>query len=156
MRIFSYFIVFMLLMCMGCGQRSGDGINMYDDKTIGESKIPEGITMSIGEISYPTNTDKVIVTIKNNSSHEFYAGSDYHLEYYNGTTWSKVPINFVTTDVAFSLFPKKTKDFDIYLHPEQYKYQPGKYKVYKTISTTLKINDPERKTYELTAQFSME
>jgi len=113
------------------------------------------VMMTSVQNTYPSTADKVYLTIKNNTSTAMYAGSNYHIEYFNGS-WNKVPLNFCATDICFSLPPQGSRDFTIYLFPEQYDYQPGKYRICKTVATDFNINEPERRTYDLTADFIIE
>jgi hypothetical protein len=64
--------------------------------------------------------------------------------------------NLGINDVMIILLPQESKDFIIHLYPEQYDYQSGRYRVCKTVSTTQRIDDPERRTYDLTAEFNID
>lgn len=106
--------------------------------------------------AYSSSVDKVNVTISNNTSIKVYTGLDYFIEDYNGSVWDKIPLNFTYFLVRITVFPQESKDFNIHLYPEQHDYKPGRYRVCKTVSTTERIDDPERRTYDLTAEFNIE
>ena len=74
---------------------------------------------------------------------------DYSIEYYNGSFWSKIPLKFCINDVKIFLHPQESKVFNIYLYPDQYYYQSGKYRICKTVSST-------NETYELTTEFNIQ
>ena len=74
---------------------------------------------------------------------------NYSIEYYNGSTWVKIPLEFCIDDVMIFLHPQESKEFNIYLYPDQYYYQPGKYRICKTVSSNDGI-------YKLTSPFNIQ
>lgn len=156
-RIIPFSLLCLLLICMGCDQKHGDINSMNEDKTIEQQNFrPEEINMTMVQTTYPTPTIMFDVTIKNNTSIKVYTGLDYSIEYYDGTTWNKLPLDFTYFLSLITILPQESKDFSIYLYPEQYNYQQGKYRVRKTVQTTTRKDDPKSKLYDLTAEFNIE
>lgn len=61
------------------------------------------ITMKTELDSYPQTTETLKVTITNNSDFEYKTGKGYYIEYYNGSSWNKIPLEFFVHDIAISL-----------------------------------------------------
>lgn len=139
---------------LGFYQKEEDKIFMQEDKT--SQIFHEKIAMTMEKTSYPLLTEKVDVTIQNNTSINIYTNLDYSIEYYNGTEWNKLPLDIVYFLIRVTILPQESKGFSIYLHPEQHKYQQGKYRVCKTVSTTKHKENPNCMLYNLTAEFNFE
>ena len=147
MRRSSIFLICLLLFCVGCSQNTKDKSTMREEMKMIMKAVPN---------VYSSSVDKVNVTITNNTSIKVYTGLDYTIEHYNGSAWDKISLDFFINDVMIILLPQESKDFIIHLYPKQYDYQPGRYRVSKTVSTTERIDNPKRRTYDLTAEFNIE
>ena len=107
------------------------------------------IIMKTLQNTYPSSTVKINITITNNTFIEYSTDMNYSIEYYNGSTWVKIPLEFCIDDVMIFLHPQESKEFNIYLYPDQYYYQPGKYRICKTVSSNDGI-------YKLTSPFNIQ
>ena len=169
-----FFLIYLLIFCVGCSQNTeikdtiqhnkGSIItspsSTEDTPTPKISILPSNkknnsseenemkITMMAIQNTYSSSTDKVNVIITNNTSFEFYMGMGYSIEYFNGSVWNKIPLEISINDVMITLSPQQSKEFSIYLYPEQYDYKSGKYRICKTVSS----ND---RTYELTSDLTL-
>lgn len=100
---------------------------------------------------YPPSAEQIEISIANHGKEEGMAGSDYHLEYHNGTGWVNVPQNYAFTALGYPIAPGKTRDgFTAWLYPRLSPNPPGRYRVYKTISTG---RGNQLKNYVLVAPF---
>jgi hypothetical protein len=169
------FLICLLPFCVGCNQNTDSKETLQQNNisiilspsSTEETLIPKisnispgkqnnsseetktEITIMAVQNTYSLSTDKVNVKITNNTLNKCTTGMDYSIEYYDGSIWSKVPIEFGIDDVIIDLPPQKAKEFSIYLYPEQYHYQPGTYRICKTVSST-------DETYELTYKFNIQ
>lgn len=85
---------------------------------------------------YPPTIEQIEISITNYGTSEAMAGSDYHLEYDNGTEWVNVPQNYFFTSLGYPIAPGETRDeFTAQLYPRLSPNLPGRYRVYKTVST---------------------
>lgn len=109
------------------------------------------ISMMLTQETFSSSTEKINVIIKNNTLDQYYTGMEYSIEYFNGTTWDKVPLDIVVNYVQVKLHPKKSEDLSVYLSPEQYHYKPGRYRICKTVYLTKDTKD----AYELTSEFNI-
>jgi uncharacterized membrane protein len=107
------------------------------------------IIMKTLQNTYSSSTVKINITITNNTFIEYSTDMNYSIEYYNGSTWVKIPLEFCIDDVMIFLHPQESKEFNIYLYPDQYYYQPGKYRICKTVSSNDGI-------YKLTSPFNIQ
>lgn len=100
---------------------------------------------------YPPAVEQIEISITNHGKEKGMAGSDYHLEYHNGTEWVNVPQNYAFTALGYPVAPGKTRDgFTAWLYPQLSPNPPGRYRVYKTISTG---RGNQLKNYVLVAPF---
>ncbi len=149
-RILLLTLVIAMFLMPGCDQRNVGEIIMNGDSNIQNShNEPE---MYIAQPVHSISTERVVVTIKNNINTNIYSGLDYSIEYYYGATWIKVPIKITYFLSLATILPQESKDFCIYLYPEQHNYLPGKYLVRKSVSTTKHADDPNCMIYDLTAE----
>lgn len=153
-RILLLTIVTAMFLMPGCDHRNAGEIIMNGDSNIQNSKIEP--VMYIAQPVHSISTERVVVTIKNSLSTNIYSGLDYSIEYYDGATLTKAPIEITYFLSLATILPQESKDFCIYLYPEQYNYLPGKYLVRKSISTTKHADVPNCTIYDLTAEFNIE
>lgn len=106
--------------------------------------LPRGIllqdtslfSMRVEPNVYPPTAEQIEISITNYAKEEGMAGSDYHLEYYNGTEWVNVPQNYAFTALGYPIASGHTRDgFTATLYPQLSPNLPGQYRVYKTVST---------------------
>ena len=153
-------IVLILLSLFGAGCRpiSNSGNTKKDNKrsvadSTVQSNLPKEtemkITMTSEKSTYPASTEKVGITITNNTSVEYYTGGDYSIEFFNGSAWKKIPVDFFYHDVKITLFPHDAREFSVYLYPEKYNYALGKYRVLKTIWSA-------DEKYDITCEFHID
>lgn len=121
-------------------------LSLDRNKVPGETNMK--ITMKAEPTTYPLSTDKIYITITNNTPIYCFTGMDYSVEHYNGSTWCNLPLSICAAMTKVDLLSGESKGFDIYLLKNQYDYQPGKYRVRKTISTG-------EQEYELIAEFEL-
>jgi hypothetical protein len=182
-RRISFFLICLLPFCVGYNQNTKDESTTQRGKSSEKTKItshsstedtPASKTSSLSSTeqnnsseemkmimkvvpnAYSSSVDKVNLTITNNTSFKIYTGLGYSIEHYNGSFWDKIPLDPAYFLICITVSPQESKDFIIHLYPEKYDYQPGRYRVCKTVSTTKRIDDPERRTYGLTAEFNIE
>lgn len=96
------------------------------------------ITMISRQETYPTSIKEINVIIENNTSVEYNTSLGYTIEYFNGSAWSRVPLDFNINYLIVFLPPGESKEFSIYLYPEQYNYKPGRYRISKTVYSSSK------------------
>jgi len=153
-------IITILLMLFGAGCRpiSNSGNAKKDNKrSVADSTVQNNlpketemkIAMTSEKSAYPASTEKLIITITNNTSTEYYTGEDCSIEFFNGSAWKKIPLEFAYNDIGIILFPHKAREFSVYLYPEKYNYAPGKYRVHKTIRPALTADEK----YDITCEF---
>lgn len=100
---------------------------------------------------YPPTIEQIEISIANHGNEEGMAGSDYYLEYYNGTEWISVPQNYNFTALGYPIAAGETRDeFTAQLYPRLAPNPPGRYRVYKTVSTG---QGEQLKNYVLVAPF---
>ncbi|MFT5876083.1 MAG: hypothetical protein ACI8WT_005087 [Clostridium sp.] len=109
------------------------------------------ISMMLTQETFSSSTEKINVIIKNNTLDQYYTGMKYSIEYFNGTTWDKVPLDITVNYVIVLLHPKESKELSVYLYPEQYHYKAGKYRICKNVYLTEDMKD----AYELTSEFNI-
>ncbi len=121
--------------------KNGDNIAEF---TLTAVQQANSITMTADKSSYPVNSQSIKVIIKNGTTKESGYGYDYSIEYFNGKSWQKVPLEFAVIAIYLILKPGETKTETINLYQDQYKYVAGKYRVVKNIDGK-----------ELTAEFTL-
>lgn len=57
------------------------------------------IIMKTLQNTYSSSTVKINITITNNTFIEYSTDMNYSIEYYNGSTWVKIPLEFCIDDV---------------------------------------------------------
>lgn len=124
-----------------------------NNSKVGDNISKNGIEMTTEAIDINSdNFDKLgelEVVISNNTLSNIYADRYYSVEYYNGNSWAKVPLDFGVKDIQVILPPDSAENFSINIHPTQYDYKPGKYRICKTVV------DEEGKKHNLTAEFTI-
>ncbi len=151
-----------LIICIGCNQNSNYTSNRQQNKlkasnqpTLVETKPISkessvsynknynkseehemNINMKTELDSYPKTADTITVIITNKNDFKYNTGKDYIIEYYDGSTWDKIPLQFLAHDIMITLLPQEPKEFKINLFSEQYQYKSGKYRICKTIYTS--------------------
>jgi len=147
--IISFSVIFLILSSFACQNKN----KPIQPQTESEIVVSEDIVMT----GYPTSlnslTDTIKVTITNNTKLEATTGAYYEIERYveqpDIASWQKVPLELAFHDIAFIIQPRgSSKEFSILLHPELYKYEPGKYRVTKKATT-------EKGNYELFFVFEL-
>ena len=87
-------------------------------------------TVKISELNQP-----IPFTIINNSYDEIFFGERQTVEKYDGKNWNKIPFDGIINDIGYSLYVgTQTSEHSLKLHPEQYKYKPGRYRLVKPFS----------------------
>lgn len=87
-------------------------------------------TVKISELNQP-----IPITIINNSYDEIFFGERQTVEKYDGKNWNKIPFDGIINDIGYSLYVgTQTSEHSLKLHPEQYKYKPGRYRLVKPFS----------------------
>lgn len=109
------------------------------------------ISMMLTQETCSSSTEKMNVIIKNNTLVQYYTGMKYSIEYFNSSTWVKVPLDIVVNYSIVLLKSKESEEFSVYLYPEQYHYKAGKYRICKTVYLTTDAKD----AYELTSEFNI-
>ncbi len=147
----------MLFIISGCGKSykndSGrdnkkDMVNSIEQDALqGDTQMK--VTMISKHDTYPISTKKVGIMITNNTSVEYQTGDAYIVEQFDGSLWKKVSLEFAYHDALITLLPQEARDFDIYLYPEQYDYEPGKYRIRKEVWS-------KDQKFEVTCEFNLE
>lgn len=146
--------VLMAVSCIalsGCSRQAKDLNNPEQEipVTVMENQNAEPVTIWMETTTYPLGTKKVTVSVSNHTQSELYADEYYYIERFNGTDWNQIPLNLYFIDIAYILKPLESRDFSIGLHPDEYNYTPGRYRVSKT------VNAQDQKM-DLTAEFNLE
>ncbi len=150
-------LILLLLFSAGCRPVSNSGNTKKDNKrseadSTMQSNLPKEtemkVTMTSERSTYPALTERVDIIITNNTSIEYYIG-DHSIEFFNGSAWQKIPLEILFHDLLITLLPHEAREFSIYLHPEQYNYAPGKYRVLKTIWSA-------DEKYDITCEFYLD
>jgi hypothetical protein len=152
-------VLIFLILCVGCnqntnyknnGKQNNVKVNIWPNLTentpitkrtsVSSNKNCNGsearkmnIAMKTELDSYPKTIDTLTVVITNKNGFKCNTGKGYNIDYYNGSTWGKIPLQFLVNDIMIILLPQESKEFKINLYPEQYQYKSGKYRIYKTV-----------------------
>jgi len=135
--VFSSLLIVLLIVTYACQNKKGGTENKQQEtlKTAADSTV----TMTGTPDILTKATDTIQVSIINNTSLEVTTGEYFDIEKYvegtNNAGWQKVPLELGFIDIAYILQPGDSRDFKIYLHPETYNYEAGKYRVRKSAST---------------------
>lgn len=92
-------------------------------------KIPKTIKMS--EIG-----NKIGYEIINNQKKTILFGDRYQIEKFDGKQWQEIKLSSLVNDIGYILYPGSKSETDLFfrLHPEQYQYKPGLYRITKFYS----------------------
>lgn len=150
--ITSFFIISLFLSLYACHNKKNNNAAAEQLQIESETVVTEGIVMNGYPAVLNILTDTIKVTISNNTELEATTGTYYEIEQYVNhpdiTGWQRVPLELFFHDIAFILKPGGAKEFSILLHPEMYKYESGKYRVTKKVTT-------EKGKYELFFAFEL-
>lgn len=131
--IITYGLFFLLLFSSSCFRKKETDDLDKDNKQLITQK-PAFF------LSFPTDTfaidSKVIEGfIHNNTSMDFSFGSYYTLEHYEDSVWESVPFSkgMAFNAMAYALPANDSIKISINLFPNKKNYQPGKYRVLKTV-----------------------
>lgn len=75
-------------------------------------------------------------------------GEYFYLEFYDGSDWKKVPLNYFFNSIGYSIKANETVIYKINIQPKAYKYKAGKYRIFKQVLV-------DKKNYSLIAEFSL-
>ncbi len=92
-RMILLIMVMVIFLMPGCDPGNGVEIVMNDEKYSKEEH--EKIVMTTIQTTYSLTSKNVDVTIKNNTFDTVYAGFDYSIEYYNGTSWNELSLDII-------------------------------------------------------------
>ncbi|GEM_PF-3501844 len=107
-----------------------------------------GFELFLPTATYKLPVDNITAVIKNNTDREAIAGVDFFIEYFDQGDWKAVSLNYFFIAIGYDVLPHESSEFVINLQPESHTYQPGLYRLYKTI-----ISDEK---YNLIAEFRLE
>lgn len=107
------------------------------------------VSMNLLQETYPAGTTEFSLVIHNNTEATINSDMYYQIEYLDQENWTPLPLEFTVNDIAFMTSPGESMEHTINLYPEQYDYQPGQYRVQKTVSAN-------NQSWNLTAEFTIE
>lgn len=149
--VFSSLLIVLLFAVNACQNKKG-GTESQQQTEVTKTAADSIVTMTGTPDILIEPTDTIKVSIINNTSLEVTTGEYFDIEKYVGETdnagWQKVPLEVFFIDIAYILQPGDSRDFKISLHPESYKYEPGRYRVSKKAYT-------EEQSYELFFDFEL-
>ena len=160
-------IIFFLLsglLFSGCADRPSSGIrgsrqekNHPPEASIEAVKEKETISLTIAPESYPVSACKIKAKLVSRTDERVETGTRYTIEYFDKGAWVPVPLpeNFGFHDLLYVLespgeqTDSTVLDLELYLYDKPGGYEPGKYRIRKTVRTATG-------TRELTAEFRLE
>lgn len=94
------------------------------------------VEVTIGNTSYPVETDSISLNIKNNGTEEIAYGVDYSIEKLTDETWEVVPAskNLMFIDIAHILEANSEQEFKVDLGLLNPRLDVGHYRIVKNIS----------------------
>ena len=133
-------IVMLAVLCLaGCKQQSSETALPLDKKM--ETAVPEEepVEKAVLLKSTPDHFEVsglsagASVTMINGTNEIITTGEYYHIEYFNGKDWLKVPFfdEIVFNDIGYELPEGVSRNFAIKFYPEKYDYKAGEYRVVK-------------------------
>ena len=164
-KLIGFFICFLLLIAVVCGlnyrvqddKKSASKLPLLEtsELTLAKQNDPSNgserkISMRSRQEAYTTSIKEIYVTIENNTLVDYNTDLGYTVEYFNGSSWDKVPLSFPINLPLVFLRPGESEEFNVYLYPEQYNYKPGRYRIFKTVESSSKD------IQELTCEFNIE
>ncbi len=99
------------------------------DIQLKSTNITNTFSIATEKPSYPVTTNSINIIFKNNTRKESGYGLYYTIEYFNGSSWVKVPLNFSVVAIYKILQPGESRTETFSLFQEQYDYKPGKYRI---------------------------
>lgn len=140
--VFSVVLVLFSLTIYACQSKKNDKENAEAaEQQYNTVEFADGNTLKLtGSPKVVTNvTDTIVVSILNGTSQEVTTGEYYEVERFideeDFKGWQKLPLDMFFIDIAYILQAGESKDFQILLNPESYKYESGKYRICKKAST---------------------
>lgn len=131
-----------------CQSKKGNNEAVQENAETQVAAVDSTITMSGSPAVLSSVSDTVKVSIINNTSLEATTGEYFTIEEYKDNSWEAVPLELAFIDIAYILQTGEYRDFKISLHPEQYTYKAGKYRIKKSAST-------EKERYDLFYEFEL-
>lgn len=111
-------------------------IDPVTDTTNDSNSVSTDITVAMNTNTLKVGAEKLTLTITNNGDEAYFYGADYSIEKLNGSTYEVIPAvkDLAFIEIAYSIEPGTSVDFDIDLKALNPSLESGKYRVVKNIS----------------------
>lgn len=109
------------------------------------------VIMEVIPNRFDTIPEKITYRIENYTDDNIEFGAGFEMDFYQDGQWVKMPFTdqLAVIQVLYGLLSGGSDEFNAYLYPNQFHFEPGNYRLRKTVSTD------EGKT-EISAEFSIE
>ncbi|MCD7977904.1 MAG: hypothetical protein LUG51_12405 [Tannerellaceae bacterium] len=110
-----------------------------------------GVTVRTIKPLYHPADGAVDIEVINNTQETMEMWDEF-IEYYNGTGWDRILIEgFLQLQVLKTVPPNSSHVFNVSLHPVLYEYEPGRYRIWKTVK-----GSSSGASYNIAAEFELE
>lgn len=107
-----------------------------------------GLSMVVAPAVYKLPIKEIEVQMTNTTNKEVITGEYFYLEFYDGSDWKKVPLNYFFNSLGYMIEANEIKTYKVNIQPKAYKYKAGKYRIFKKVSVG-------KKNYNLVAEFNL-
>ncbi len=128
-------LIFLSLLNLSCFQKR-ETVKSDEDYKPSTLQKP-AFYLSFPTDTIPLGTELLEGFIHNNTSMDFTFGADYSLDYHEDSVWRSVvhPEGLAFNSMAYALPANDSISFKVSFFSDELKYEPGKYRVRKTVST---------------------